>query len=103
MKQISAIVLIIASVVLLMFACVSNQPPTSTARVSVRHLTPGELYAFCKKQGGLWSPPTAPGAAGVYWCLLKDGGLIACGGTMGCTYDPRRSGKLPHDIVPLQP
>jgi hypothetical protein len=98
MKQTSAIILIIASVVLLMFACVSNQPatstqsPTSTARKNIKHISPSDLKELCDFNGGVYSPPSA---GGVYYCLLPDGGLIACGGTMGCTYDARQSGKPP--------
>jgi hypothetical protein len=37
----------------------------------------------CNENGGLYSPPTQ---SGVYFCLLPDGTLISCGGSVpGCT------------------
>jgi hypothetical protein len=103
MKRTSAIILIIASAVLLMFACVSNQPPKPIGRFNIGYLTPEGLKALCEKNGGHYSAPGAPG--GVYYCLLPDGGLIACGGTIDtCTWDPRGSGKPPpHDFVSRVP
>ncbi len=39
--------------------------------------TPSQLKGTCMAAGGNY---TAPGAAGVYACHLKDGAVIACGG-----------------------
>jgi hypothetical protein len=98
MKRTSVVVLLIACVELLMFACVSNQPSASIARrVELQPMSPDHLKELCGKLGGVYSPPS-PG--GVYYCLLPNGGLIACGGTMGCTFDPRTSGKPPpHQLL----
>jgi hypothetical protein len=96
MKRISVVVLIVASVVLFMFACVSNQPPTSIAR-NIGYFSPYALKRSCEKNGGLYSPPSA---GGLYYCLLPSGALIVCDATGTCTYDPRKSGKPPpHDFV----
>ncbi len=42
--------------------------------------TVDELYEYCKEKGGLFSPFDP--VSGVYWCLLPDGTLIACGGAI---------------------
>ena len=45
--------------------------------------TATQLEGYCTEKGGLYSPPNQ---SGVYFCLLPDGTLISCGGSVpGCT------------------
>jgi hypothetical protein len=45
--------------------------------------TSTQLEGYCGEKGGLYSPPNN---SGVYYCLLPDGTLISCGGSIpGCT------------------
>jgi Spy/CpxP family protein refolding chaperone len=41
--------------------------------------SPDKLEGYCYENGGLYSPPNVNG---VYYCLLPDGTLIGCGGSI---------------------
>jgi hypothetical protein len=95
MKRINIVILTIASVALLMLSCVSNQPPPPIGRqYNSRYLSPGQLQAVCEKHGGTYSAPD-PVRGGAYYCLLPDGGRIACGGGQPCRYEPPAAAKPP--------
>ena len=67
--------------------------------------SPTKIEGYCGENGGTYWPPSAESST--YGCILPDGTVIACGGSVsGCSTIPAASGlpptKLSLDVVNLK-
>jgi len=82
----------------LLFAATASQaaPPLPSGNPN-----PDKIEGYCGENGGTYWPPTE---AGVYGCVLSDGTIIVCGGSLpGCDTIPPNplepSSKLPLAVI----
>jgi hypothetical protein len=77
---------------LLVFLLSSVEVKSAPPRLPCLNCNRDQLEGWCNENGGIFFPP---GVGGAYACLLPDGTLVGCGGTIPICTQSRTVGDAP--------